>query len=84
MRARFVAAALLACLLAVPLALADDSAQTVTDRFAAHYINVIHVSEAIRDQRWVRIAPLTREALECGLERLATVHRVQTSAIRAL
>ena len=32
MRARFVAAALLTCLLAVPLALADDSAGTLTDR----------------------------------------------------
>lgn len=32
MRARFVAAALLTCLLAVPLALADDSPETLTDR----------------------------------------------------
>jgi hypothetical protein len=32
MRARFVAAALLTCLLAAPLALADDSAETLTDR----------------------------------------------------
>ena len=31
MRARFVAAALLTCLLAVPLALADDSSETLTD-----------------------------------------------------
>src|SRR5688500_12282240 len=32
MRARFVAAAVLTCLLAAPLALADDSAETLTDR----------------------------------------------------
>jgi hypothetical protein len=42
------------------------------------------VTDAIDNQRWVRTAPTTREALDFALDRLNTTHRFQTFPIRAL
>jgi homoserine dehydrogenase len=59
-------------------------AATVEQLFSTHHLTTTHVSDAIDNQRWVRLAPLTSEALDFALNRIAATHRIQTFAIRAL
>jgi homoserine dehydrogenase len=59
-------------------------AAAVTHVFGTHHLQATHVTDAIDNQRWVRTAPTTREALDFALDRLNTTHRFQTFPIRAL
>ena len=59
-------------------------AAAVTQVFSGVHFNVLHVSDAVGDTRWVRLAPATRESLDAALAGVQATHRLQCLAIRAL
>jgi homoserine dehydrogenase len=59
-------------------------ADTVHELATSHYLSVRQVTDSIASCRWIRTGPLTRAAVLFGLERLASTHRVQPFALRAL
>lgn len=59
-------------------------AATVAQLFLTHNVSTVHVTDAVDDSRWLQTAPLSGDALDAALKRIAGTHRMQTFAIRIL
>jgi homoserine dehydrogenase len=59
-------------------------ATAVRSAFAAHNLQVTHVSDAQDDARWLTIAVASRAQVEHALATLQQTHRLQCHALRAL
>jgi homoserine dehydrogenase len=59
-------------------------ASAATDIFAAQHLTVSHVTDAIGNARWVRLGGASRDQIDRALAAIATTHRVECHAIRAL
>lgn len=59
-------------------------AAAVSQVFSGAHFNVLHVTEAIGDSRWVRLAATTRGALDAALATIQGTHRIHCLALRAL
>jgi homoserine dehydrogenase len=59
-------------------------ASAVTEIFAAQHVTVSHVTDPVCNARWVRLARAARDHIDRAVTAIATTHRVECYAIRAL